>query len=147
MGTWVTENTLLKEARKLFPELEQLLLKIGYAPITRMIMSMSKPDSLTISNIARASGLTEIEIGLLVEELNDRLPMSTRIRVRGGTKPRTKGKAQAQPRIKTKSNAKTSKAATRTASKTTKGSAKSTAGAKKTVAKKAAKRSAAKGKK
>ena len=71
--TRLREDTQIKEARKAFPDFDKLLLRIGYAPMTRMLMSMSKPDNLTISTVARASGLTEIEIGLLLKELNDRL--------------------------------------------------------------------------
>jgi len=73
MKTPIEADIPLKQVKKLFPDLEKLLTKIGYAPIVSMIGSMSNPNNISLNNIARAAGLTEIEIDLLAEELNDRL--------------------------------------------------------------------------
>jgi hypothetical protein len=97
--TSINADTSLRQLKRAFPDIGGLLRTIGYAPITRMIISMSSPDSIPLSNIARAAGLTEIEIDLLVEELNERLSRSL---PRKGRKARTKGKAKAKSRTATK---------------------------------------------
>ncbi len=106
-------NTSLKQIKKTFPDLEKLLAKIGYAPVTSIITAMSNPNNLTLSNIARAAGLTEIEIELLVEELNERLylnsPRETQNTVNIKPKPKTKTKAGEKTKTKTKTKAKAKK--------------------------------------
>ena len=102
----VTLNTSLRQLRRAFPDLEEMLMKIGYAPVTGIITAMSNPSNLTLSNIARAAGLTEIEIVLLVEDLNERLTWKSsnkgRTTVRKKSKPKAKIKAGAKTKAKTK---------------------------------------------
>ncbi len=96
----------LKELKKVFPDIEELLRKIGYSPVTKMMVSMSRSDNIPLSNIARATGLTEIEIGLLVEELNKRLSWSPPRRAgKARTKPKAKAKAKIKTRVKAKKKA------------------------------------------
>jgi len=104
--TAINADISLKQARKLFPDFEKLLTKIGYAPIVSMINSMSNPNSISLSNLARAAGLTEIEIDLLVEELNDRLDGNRPKVVKKVVKTKTKTKAKTKSKVKAKSKVK-----------------------------------------
>ena len=103
--TLISANTSLKQLKKAFPDIEGLLRKIGYAPVTRMMTSMSSPDNIPLSNIARAAGLTEIEIALLVEELNERLSWGSP-GTAGKTRTEPKAKAKAKTKVKTKAKSK-----------------------------------------
>jgi len=67
-------ETPLKEIRKRFPDIEGFLRKIGHPSVAKAMASFANSEKMTFGNLARASGLTELEIGLLIEELNDKLP-------------------------------------------------------------------------
>ena len=67
-------DTTLKEIRKKFPDIEAFLRKIDYRSIAKAMASFADSGKMTFGNLARASGLTELEIGLLIAELNDKLP-------------------------------------------------------------------------
>ncbi len=98
--TTITENTSIKQLRKIFPDIEEALIKAGYAPVTKMLTVMAKPDRLTLSNVARAAGLTEVEISLMIEVLNERLNYYSLL---PGNKKSNKGKSrtEAKPGPKT----------------------------------------------
>jgi len=90
----------LKQIKKLFPDLDKLLKKIGYAPIVSMIGSMSDPSNISLSNIARAAGLTEIEIVLITEELNDSLDQNKPKIIKKVVKTKAKTKVKAKSKVK-----------------------------------------------
>ena len=68
----IRQNTPLKNLKRIFPDVKDVLIKTGHAPLAGIISEMSNPDKLTLSNIARAAGYTELEIGFLIEALNER---------------------------------------------------------------------------
>ncbi len=97
--TTITENTSIRQLKKVFPDIEEALTRAGYAPVTKMLTVMAKPGKLTLSNVARAAGLTEVEISLMIEVLNERLSYYSLL---PGNKKSNKSKSrkEAKPRPK-----------------------------------------------
>ena len=72
MTSEIKPNITIKQLRKIFPDLETVFLKIGRSEIVKFMSLMPKSGNYALDNASRAAGLTEIEIELLVDELNDR---------------------------------------------------------------------------
>lgn len=96
----IKPNIQIKQLRKIFPDLESILLKIGRSEIAKVISLMPKPGNYSLANASRAAGLTEIEINLLVDELNERKDgekthrkIIPKIRFKAGTRKTKKTKA------------------------------------------------------
>jgi len=66
-------DTPISEVRAILPEFEGLLKKIDYPSVAKTLALLPGGGSMTFAHLARAAGLTELEIRLLIEELNDRI--------------------------------------------------------------------------
>ena len=66
-------DTSISELRAILPGIEALLKQVGYPSVARILASLPNAGSMTFANLARAAGLTELEIRLLIEDLNDRI--------------------------------------------------------------------------
>ena len=93
MAAEIKPDISIKQLKKIFPELDELLLKIGRSEIVKVISSMPKSGNYALGNASRVAGLTEIEIGLLVDELNERRDIGKvrrrivpKVRFKAGTK-------------------------------------------------------------
>ena len=100
MASEIKSNISLKQLKRIFPEFEDILFKTGHSEVARAMASMPKTANYTLSNLSRAAGLTEIEIGLLVDKLNERNDIGKtrkriqpKVRFKGGTR-KTKSKVQ-----------------------------------------------------
>lgn len=97
----IKSNIQIRQLRKIFPDLEGVLLKIGRSEISKIISQMPKSGNYALGNAARAAGLTEIEIDLLVDDLNERKDggktrkrIVPKIRFKAGTRKTKKSKAR-----------------------------------------------------
>jgi hypothetical protein len=71
MNAGIKANISVKQLKRMMPNLETNLMKIGHSEVAKAIASMPKNVAYSLCNISRVAGLTEIEIGLLVGELNE----------------------------------------------------------------------------
>lgn len=69
----INKETTLKDLRVHFSDLEKTLRLIGYGSLGKLMATLPNSGSMTIGCLARAAGLTELEIGIIVANLNENL--------------------------------------------------------------------------
>jgi len=63
----------LQDLKVYFSDLEKILRLIGYGSLGKLMATLPNSGSMTIGCLARAAGLTELEIGIIVADLNEKL--------------------------------------------------------------------------
>jgi len=69
----IRKDTTLQDLRAHFSDLEKTLRLIGYGSLGKLMATLPNSGCMTIGCLARAAGLTELEIGIIVADLNEKL--------------------------------------------------------------------------